>query len=68
MSPEKTKTNPLGAGRNPRADKAAANKVTVRLTDAELATYQRAATGAGLSLADWIRAACVARLARKAKP
>lgn len=61
----KTKSNPLGAGRNPRAGGAATNKVTIRLTDAELATYRAAAEGSELSLTDWIRAACEARLPKR---
>jgi len=67
VSPEKTKTNPLGAGRNPRAGKPAVARVVVRLTDAELVAYQAAAKRDDLSLAVWIRAACEARLP-KAKP
>ncbi len=66
MSPAKTKTNPLGAGRNPRADKPATHRVTIRLTPAEAKTYEAAAASEGITLAEWFRAAAVAR-ARKAK-
>lgn len=62
VSPEKTATNPLGAGRNPRAGKPATVKVTIRLTETEHASYQAAATAEGLSLGEWLRAAAGARL------
>jgi hypothetical protein len=61
----KTKTNPRGAGRSPRASAAAANKVTIRLTDAEHAAYRDAASLADMTLGDWIRSCCEARLKRR---
>jgi hypothetical protein len=66
VSPEKTKSNPLGAGRNPRAGEAAA-PFTLKLTAKEKATYQAAAELEKLSLASWIRAACEARLPKRKK-
>lgn len=57
MSPEKTKTNPLGAGRNPRAGEASIN-VTIRLAPTERDAYRHAAERAGITLSDWIRETC----------
>ncbi|MGE3460087.1 MAG: hypothetical protein AB7O24_33560 [Kofleriaceae bacterium] len=61
----RTKSNPLGAGRNPRAGEAATERVVVRLTASERAAYQAAAERDGLTLAEWIRASCEARLPRR---
>lgn len=62
----KTKTNPLGSGRNPRAGKPAST-ITIRLTDDERASYQAAAAEAGQTLGEWIRSACAASLTLTAK-
>lgn len=67
VSPEKSKTNPLGAGRNPRAGEAATASLTVRLTSTERASYQDAAIAAGMKLGDWVRAACEAQLPKRKK-
>ncbi len=68
MSPTKTKTNPLGAGRNPRAGEPADYRLTIRLTVAERAAYQLAAAAAELTLTEWVRAACAAMMrGRRAK-
>jgi hypothetical protein len=67
MSPEKTKSNPLGAGRNPRAGAAANEKLTIRLTTKERADYELAAGREDVSLGEWIRAACAAQLKRKVR-
>lgn len=64
---EKTKTNPLGSGRLPRASVPADHKITIRLTDDERTAYQAAASAADQTLGEWIRAACAARLGRSAK-
>jgi len=51
-------------GRPPRDAKSGAAKIVpIRLTDAEKALYQRAATKAGISLSEWVRD----RLGRAAK-
>lgn len=67
MSPAKTKSNPLGAGRNPRAGEPATERVTLRLTEAEHASYTAAAVDAGKPLVAWVRDACEAQLKRKAR-
>lgn len=64
---EKTKTNPLGSGRNPRAGQAADIRITIRLTANEHARYTAAATAAGKPLAEWLRGAAEAQLAKKAR-
>ena len=66
MAPAKTKTNPLGSGRNPRKGEASSN-VTIRLAPVELDTYRAAAVAADLTLGEWIRAACEAWLKRSTK-
>ncbi len=58
MSPEKTKTNPLGSGRNPRIAGEQSSPTAIRLTPSERERYAEAAAAAGLSLGEWIRAAC----------
>lgn len=63
VSPEKTPTNPRGAGRNARAGEAAIN-VTIRLAPSERDNYRRAAKRGGVTLGEWIRAACAAQLKR----
>lgn len=68
VSPQKTKRNPLGAGRKERVEGARADiKVTVRLTPSEHASYLAAANAAGVSLGEWLRSAAEARLATKRK-
>ncbi len=67
VSPEKSKTNPLGAGRNPRAGEAATAKITIRLTPTEHAAYLVAAACEEFTLGDWIRAACASRLPKPTK-
>lgn len=52
---EKTSDNPSGVGRNPRAGEAAEQRITIRVTAAERATFAEAARKAGRSLADWLR-------------
>jgi hypothetical protein len=43
-------------GRPPRDPKSGATKIVpIRLTDAEKALYQRAASKAGMTLSEWIR-------------
>jgi len=64
MSPEKTKRNPRGAGRNPR-DGEASMVISMRLTPNEKVLYTYAATEAGMTLTEWIRDTCNARLKRK---
>jgi hypothetical protein len=61
----KTKSNPLGAGRSPRAGGAASAHVAVRLTMDEHQRWKAAAAASDLSLAEWIRAACEARLPKR---
>lgn len=65
MAAQITKKNPRGAGRAPRAGKAATNKVTIRLTDTESKAFMAAAKVAGRGLAVWIRETCTAALPRK---
>lgn len=60
----RTKSNPRGAGRSPRAGEPSA-VLALRLTASERARYQVAADAAGQTLSDWIRAACEARLPRR---
>lgn len=59
-----TRRNPLGAGRNPRAG-APSTTFALRLADDERKRYQAAADAAELTLAEWIRAACEARLNKR---
>lgn len=67
MAHPKTPTNPHGAGRAPR-DKEAARPQTIRMTPTERKQFNQAAKAEGLTFAEWVRAACVARLPkRKAK-
>lgn len=61
----RTKRNPLGAGRAPRAGAAASQKLTIRVTDAERARYAAAAEAAGQTLGEWLRAAAEDKLKRK---
>lgn len=65
MSPQKTRRNPLGAGRNPRAGEPANARITLRLTEAEHASYTAAAQAAGMPLVVWVRDACEARLPKR---
>ena len=67
MAALKTKTNPLGSGRNPRAGKAATKIIGLRVTDAERAAFQAAAEAAAVSLGEWIRTTCAAALPRTRK-
>lgn len=67
MMARATKRNPLGSGRLPRADKPADQRVTIRLTADEHARYTAAAGTAGKTLAEWLRAAAEAMLARKGR-
>lgn len=62
---EKTKKNPLGAGRNPRAASAAEHRVTIRITDEERAAFQAAADETEVPLGEWVRRACTAALRRR---
>lgn len=62
VAPARTKSNPLGIGRNPRAREAAKINITFRLTPTESVAYRAAAEVEGLTLGDWIRAACESRL------
>jgi hypothetical protein len=46
----------MSPGRPPRDPKAGAAKIVpIRMTEGEKASYQRAATKAGLTLSDWVR-------------
>lgn len=65
MAAQKTKTNPLGAGRPPRAGKPTTQRLSMRLTDDELDAYTAAAAEAGIAVVEWIRRACAAALPRK---
>lgn len=65
MAAMKSKRNPLGAGRSPRAGEAAAHKVTIRLTDSERVAYRAAAEAQGVTVGDWIRAACAMCLPKR---
>ncbi len=67
VSPAKTKSNPLGAGRNPRAGEAATIRIALRLTPKEHAAYLAAAKDAGMSIGEWLRAAAEARLPKRRK-
>jgi predicted HicB family RNase H-like nuclease len=60
----KTKSNPRGAGRLHRAGEPS-RSFTLKLTDSERERYRAAAAAAGISLSDWIRDCCEARLKRK---
>lgn len=62
-----TKKNPLGAGRLPRAEKPADQRVTIRLTAEEYARFSAAAGAASMTLAEWLRAAAEATLTRKGR-
>jgi len=64
---ERTKRNPFGAGRDPRAEKPADTRITIRLTDDEHQRYAAAAETAGKSLAEWLRSAAEAMLSRAKK-
>lgn len=66
MAAKKTKTNPTGAGRYPRAGEPA-KPFTLNLTAAERAAFQIAADKAEQTLGDWIRACCAASLKRVRK-
>ncbi|MFN0248113.1 MAG: hypothetical protein ACKV2T_14580 [Kofleriaceae bacterium] len=66
MSPKKTKSNPLGAGRNPRAGEPA-KPFTFNLTTSERTRYQAAADADSKTLGEWIRAACEAQLSRASR-
>lgn len=57
---------PRPPGRPPLRGEAS-KMVGVRLTDAERSAYESAAKRAGVSLAQWIRAACEAFLKRTRK-
>lgn len=57
-------------GRTPRSEsgKKADTRITIRLTTDEHRRYAAAADAAGVTVADWIRAACETKLGRKVKP
>ena len=59
-----SKTNPHGAGRNPRLGERAST-LSLRLTPTERAAYQAAADRDGVTLGEWIRAACDAQLPKR---
>jgi hypothetical protein len=58
MTTEKKMGRPARAG-------GPARNVTVRASEQERALWEAAAAAEGLELADWIRAACDARAARR---
>lgn len=60
MAALKTKTNPLGSGRTPRAGEASTKIIGVRVTDAERVAFQAAADAAAVSLGEWVRRVCAA--------
>lgn len=51
-------------GRPPRADKAATERIEIRVTRLERAEWQAAAARAGVPLSEFIRGACNGALAR----
>ncbi len=63
----RTKRNPLGSGRHPRADKPADTRVTIRLTADEHKRYSAAADTADQKLGVWMRACCELQHARLSK-
>lgn len=50
-------------GRKPRGGEPS-SLFAIRLTHEELAKYREAATAAGMSVSEWVRAACAAFLKR----
>lgn len=67
VSPRRTKTNRRGLGRPPLPSgvERASKNLTIRLTPSQHAAYEAASVAAGVSLGDWIRAACEARLPKR---
>jgi hypothetical protein len=65
VSPRRTKSNPRGVGRPPSGEETASKNLTIRLKPSQLAAYEAASEAAGVSLADWIRASCDARLPKR---
>lgn len=62
----KPKDEPQTPGRKPRAGEAATN-VSVRLVESEKKTYEAEAKRSGMTLGQWIRAACEAFLKKARK-
>lgn len=61
----KSKPHPTGGGRKPRAGSPATSLVAVRLTEKEHGIYRAEAEGEGVSLGEWIRAACALAMSAK---
>ncbi len=68
VSPKKTPSNPRGLGRPPSEGEIASKNVTFRLTPTQHAAYLVAADRESLTLGDWIRAACDARMPKRKRP
>jgi len=62
VAPARTKSNPRGLGRPPSTGETASKNLTIRLTPTQHAAYEAASQAESVSLGDWIRAACEARL------
>ena len=48
-------------GRPPRTDKAATERIEIRVTRLERAAWEHAAAQAGISVSEWVRSRCVLR-------
>lgn len=56
-------TAPRKPGRPPRSDRAATERIDLRVTRLERAAFEHAAAKAGVTLSEWIRRQCAAAYA-----